>query len=81
MQIVRDGEGQLQRMASWDSHGSELLPYEPGAADAAAAGRSGSADSGDDAIIPAGALPEAMPAHKIRRIGTKEVVYTRVLPA
>jgi hypothetical protein len=78
-QIIRDDKGQLQRVASWDSAGSELLPYEPDSARPAA--RSASAESSEAATIPSGAPVAEGPAVKVRRIGTKEVVYTRLSPA
>lgn len=81
---MRDDKGQLQRVASWDSHGSELMPYmadSGGASTAAATTRLGSADSGEEASAPAHSPSDDPPATKIRRIGAKEFVYTRLAPA
>ena len=83
VQVVRDDKGQLQRVASWDSHGSELLPYTAdsgGAYAAATTSRQGSANSGDEASVPTRSLSQDGPAAKIRRVGAKEVVYTRLAP-
>ncbi|BDA40927.1 Methionine gamma-lyase [Coccomyxa sp. Obi] len=83
-EVVRDDKGQLQRVASWDSHGSELMPYmaDSGCASTAAATtRLGSADSGEEASAPPQSLSDDLPATKIRRIGAKEFVYTRLAPA
>jgi hypothetical protein len=82
-QVVRDDKGQLQRVASWDSHGSELLPYAADSVTASAAAttsRLGSADSGEEASVPARSPSSDAPATKIRRVGAKEVVYTRLAP-
>lgn len=92
VQVVRDDKGQLQRVASWDSHGSELLPFAAAAAadsgastggGGVAASRMGSADSGDENTIPGARQPPPaadQPAAKLRRVGTKDVVYTRLAP-
>ena len=83
LQVVRDDKGQLQRVASWDSHGSELMPYmadSGGASTAPPTSRLGSADPGEVASARAHTPSIDPPATKIRRIGAKEFVYTRLAP-
>lgn len=81
MQVVRDESGKLQRVTSWDSHGSDLLRYAeaPPASAAPAAGNAPAqparTDSGDEVTSPGANGGGVL---KIRRVGTKDVVYTRM---
>jgi hypothetical protein len=67
-QVVRDTAGGLVRVASWDSNGSEGL----GMGDALGGTAAAAAGPGDEAA--------AAPPVKIRRVGAKEIVYSRLQP-
>ena len=68
-QVVRDTAGGLVRVASWDSNGSEGLGMGDALGAAAASPAAArAADSGD----------EAAPPVKIRRVGAKEILYSRL---
>ncbi|KAK9821713.1 hypothetical protein WJX81_001329 [Elliptochloris bilobata] len=70
-QVVRDVAGGLVRVASWDSAGSEGLGMDDAlGATARPAAAAGASDSGDEAALRV----------KIRRVGAKEIVYSRLAP-
>ena len=81
-QVVRDEAGKLQRVASWDSQGSDLVQYNQGAPAGAAAVDTAPRKAPDDDSSPGveeAASAECAPGYpKTRRAGAKEVVYTRV---
>ncbi len=65
--MVRDTTGGIVRVASWDSNGSEGL----GMGDALGA-------TAHAAAPPSESGDEAAPPVKIRRVGAKEIVYSRL---
>lgn len=69
-QVVRDTAGGLVRVASWDSNGSEGLGMGDALGAAAAPAAARACESGD----------EAAPPVKIRRVGAKEILYSRLHP-
>ena len=87
-QVVRDEAGKLQRLASWDSQGSDLVqfgeaapPVPPFVAAGGAETRLSPEDDSSPGAEEAVSAERAPGFHKMRRVGAKEVVYTRVLAA